>query len=107
MSPTECHKCGTPRIKTTQALYADPLWYLWRCSGCGDAVYLEEPGGLAVTSPDQPLSTPPEPCMHTGPQCECVCHTNGVILHDHACCSPCNVCGFRVPCACARCCRKL
>lgn len=33
-------------------------------------------------------------CHPSSSECECVCHTNNVILHDRACCAPCKRCGF-------------
>jgi hypothetical protein len=37
-----------------------------------------------------------DPCLHRGPECNCVCHARP-ILHDRACCKPCPECGFRTP----------
>lgn len=37
--------------------------------------------------------------------CDCRCHDlrNGILMHDHACCSLCDYCGVRVTCPCERC----
>lgn len=45
------------------------------------------------------------PCDHNGDPCQCRCHREPCIIHDHACCSPCDVCGFREPCRCEHCTR--
>jgi hypothetical protein len=45
-------------------------------------------------------------CNHSSQkECECICHQSykGIIMHDHACCSPCFDCGFKEKCLCVRC----
>ena len=63
---------------------------------------------LKATLPaDDPRSPEDLVCVHaSSDECECVCHADppkGIILHDHACCSPCGKCGFRIRCSCPRC----
>lgn len=43
-------------------------------------------------------------CDHRVEQCSCICHEPyKLIIHDHACCSPCFTCGFREKCNCKFC----
>lgn len=50
-----------------------------------------------------------EQCNHNPEtECKCICHEpwrkhGRIILHDHACCSVCSVCGFRIRCTCKYC----
>ena len=61
----------------------------------------------ATLPADDPRKPEDLVCGHaSSDECECVCHADppkGIILHDHACCSPCGKCGFRIRCSCPRC----
>lgn len=41
-------------------------------------------------------------------ECKCICHEqNKIIMHDHACCSKCGYCLFKIRCSCSQCSPKL
>ncbi len=44
-------------------------------------------------------------CNHSSDtECQCICHQPyQLILHTHACCSPCFKCTFKVKCKCKEC----
>lgn len=106
-----CATCGAAMEKIDRPLLTSPLQYLWRCTGCHAEAYIAEALGLEYTPRHADTEPPPAPsgvasvivCAHAEPECDCPCHANPCILHDHACCSPCPTCGFRVRCTCAHC----
>jgi hypothetical protein len=68
-----------------------------------DSIWKLDRSLFPPTRDDETLS-----CNHQGEQCSCVCHEqNNLIIHDHACCSPCLACGFRDACKCNSCSPKV
>jgi len=82
-------------------------FWIWR-SNEWDSSFLSVGGNDEIleffTKFIQHIGVEENECDHVGEGCSCKCHEPyQLILHDHACCSPCSTCGFKESCACKQC----